>query len=638
MKIWKIKDLALGQESPIQNHTIRSIDTYPRISIREKAIAIIGAGPKGFYGLQNLINELKQEEFGEIDIHWFNSDKNFGNGSLFDIKQPEYLIANFAIGNIDLWKTTLRKEGQYPNLTAWLKKKVENPDEVKQSDFASRALVGLYFQSGLATILTSLPPSINLHLIRAKVTDIVPNQECNKYRMVLNGEHIQNSPQYDHVLVATGHSEKPATNEALAKFGLVSLNAKYISNTYPVERQLSSIDHLHKVGVRGMGLTFVDVALALTEGRGGRFIIERNKLIYKPSGKEPLCIYPFSLSGIPLCPSPPKTASKYPFIVNQQFVDVLQSKKSKGTVDFEIDVLPSIEKEIELAYYSSWARRMGVDTWAEEEVHDIKSLNTLKSQLKKLEPEIPSFSLDSFLDPFSETKGSNATYYQKKVIDFMKRGLEELPYGTEKSPLLATMDVWSNIMPYICQLYQFGGFTSASQQKFDEYYYPRFSKFAYGTPPIQIEKILSLCKAGILFFRLGRETEVSIRLLTGKYRLTSYQTHYFKEVDVLIEARIPKVDFHSNPSLLYQNLLKRKLGNLFKNKSYVTGGMAVNESGNLISRKGEPTSKIFLIGNPTEGVTLDNDSLCKDRNDFSCAWAKTVAQHYRIPARVPLEK
>ncbi|WP_157972179.1 FAD/NAD(P)-binding protein [Pleomorphovibrio marinus] len=638
MKIWKIKDLALNQQSPIQNHTIFSSDTYASISGSDKTVAIVGAGPKGFYGLQSLIGELQKEEFGEIDIHWFNSDHNFGNGSLFDLNQPEYLITNFAIGNIDLWKTSLCQECQTPNLTSWLKTKVKNPDKVKDSDFASRALVGLYYQDGLANIFASLPPSISLHLIKAKVTDIVPSQQGDKYQIILEGEHIQNSPQYDHVLVATGHAEKPVTNDGLARFGLVSLNAKYISNIYPVEKHLSSIDHLHKVGIRGMGLTFVDAVLALTEGKGGKFTSERNEMVYKPSGREPLCIYPFSLSGIPLCARPPKTTAKDPFIVNQGFVNELKAKKSRGNIDFEMDVLPSIEKELEIAYYTSWARRLGKSTIVHEEVNEIKAISTFKERLRKLEPKIPAFTLESFLDPFSETEETNATQYHEKVVAFMKKGLDELAIGTEKSPLLATMDVWANIMPYICQLYRFGGFTPASQQKFDEYYHPRFSKFAYGPPSIQIEKILSLCKAGILFFRLGRETEVSTRLLTGKYRLTSYQTHYCKEVDVLIDARMPRVDFHSNPGILYQNLLKRNLGKLFKNKGYVTGGMAVNESGNLISRKGQPTSNIFLNGNPTEGVTLDNDSLCKIRNDFSNSWAKKVVQHYKSPANFPLEK
>jgi uncharacterized NAD(P)/FAD-binding protein YdhS len=634
MKIWKVKDLVIDTKSPLSYTPIIDADTYLELPQSLNSVAIVGAGPKGFYGLQSLINKLREEECGEVDIHWFNSDDNFGNGSLFDLHQPEYLITNFAIGNIDLWKTTLGKDDQSQNLTSWIKERVSQPERVKDQDFASRALVGLYYQSGLRAIIKSLPSFIHLHLIRAKITDIVPSQQMGKYRLELDGEYHQTSPQYNHILVATGHSEKPVTNDGLAKFGMVSLNAKYISNIYPVEKRLSAIEHLHKVGIRGMGLTSIDAILALTEGKGGKFTRNGKELDYKPSGREPLCIYPFSLSGIPMCPRPPKSHPEEPLFVNQGFVEELRLKK--GGIDFENHVLPYIEKELEAAHYISWAKRKGYPNIPEP--RDKKRINAFLNQLIKEDLDIPPFSMDSFLEPLAELEDTNATQYHSEMVNFMKKGLEELSYGTAKSPLLAKMDVWSNIMPYICQLYQFGGFTPASQRKFDEYYHPRFSKFAYGPPSIQIEKLLSLCKAGILFFRLGKETEVSTRLLTGKYKLTSYQTKYCKEVDILIDARMPKVNFNDNPSLLFQNLLKRKLGNVFKNKKYCTGGMAINESGNLVSRKGQPTSNIFLNGNPTEGVTLDNDSLCKVRNDFSLAWAQTVVRDFKKTSPYTLEK
>ncbi len=634
MKIWKVTDLDINPKSPLSFTPIFDLDNYLKLPRSGSSVAIVGAGPKGFYGLQSLINKLREEDCGAIDIHWFNTDDNFGNGSLFDLHQPEYLITNFAIGNIDLWKSTLGKDDQSQNLTSWIKERVSQPQQVRDEDFASRALVGFYYQSGLGAILKSLPKSIHLYLIKAKVTDIVPNQQSEKYRIELDGEYQQNSPQYDHILVATGHSEKPVTNDGLAKFGMVSLNAKYISNIYPVEKKMSSIEHLHKVGIRGMGLTSIDAILALTEGRGGRFIRKDDEVTYKPSGREPLCIYPFSLSGIPLCPRPPKTQPKEPYFVNQGFVAKLSA--NKGRIDFETQVLPFIEKELEAAHYISWARRIGYSNMPEPK--DSASVTSFVNQILKKELDIPPFSMDAFLDPFAELEDTNATHYHREMVSYMKRGLKELSYGTEKSPLLAKMDVWSNIMPYICELYQFGGFSPSSQQKFDEYYHPRFSKFAYGPPSIQIEKLLSLCKTGILFFRLGRETEVSTRLLTGKYRLTSYQTKYCKEVDILIDARMPKVNFKDNPSLLFQNMLKRKLGNIFKNKRYCTGGMAINESGNLVSKKGQPTSNIFLNGNPTEGVTLDNDSLCKVRNDFSLAWAQTVVRDFKKSTTYTLEK
>ena len=53
----------------------------------------------------------------------------------------------------------------------------------------------------------------------------------------------------------------------------------------------------------GLGSTFIDAALELTEGRGGAFA--RNAagaLVYSPSGQEPAKILPFSRTGLPMSP------------------------------------------------------------------------------------------------------------------------------------------------------------------------------------------------------------------------------------------------------------------------------------------------------------------------------------------------
>ena len=57
--------------------------------------------------------------------------------------------------------------------------------------------------------------------------------------------------------------------------------------------------------MKGIGLTFIDAVLSLTEGRGGTF--ERmpdGRLSYRASGGEPATILPFSRSGLPMAPKP----------------------------------------------------------------------------------------------------------------------------------------------------------------------------------------------------------------------------------------------------------------------------------------------------------------------------------------------
>ncbi len=82
-----------------------------------------------------------------------------------------------------------------------------------------------------------------------------------------------------------------------------------LSDPYPTSDIINSkaIHSQSTVAIRGFGLAMIDVVKALTEARGGEFVVsdERSrKMIYKPSGHEPSRMLPFSLDGLPLVPKP----------------------------------------------------------------------------------------------------------------------------------------------------------------------------------------------------------------------------------------------------------------------------------------------------------------------------------------------
>src|SRR5205085_10993729 len=73
----------------------------------------------------------------------------------------------------------------------------------------------------------------------------------------------------------------------------------YLPTGYTADLDLSRLEPGQDVLVRGAGLAFVDLAVLLTSGRGGRFETgDDGRLRYLPSGREPV-LHVGSRRGVP---------------------------------------------------------------------------------------------------------------------------------------------------------------------------------------------------------------------------------------------------------------------------------------------------------------------------------------------------
>jgi len=146
----------------------------------------------------------------------------------------------------------------------------------------------------------------------------------------------------------------------------------------------------------------------------------------------------------------------------------------------------------------------------------------------------------------------------------------------------------------------------------------------FGPPIENMQKIVALAKASLLKFSLGPSPQVRCNKESGKYNIESGCSSFTTEVDCLIDARIAKPTLKEGVSEIYSNLIQRNIAIPFTNKTYSPGCLHISPEGYLISPNGEPNPKIALTGTPTEGATLDNDTLSRTRNNTVSAWAKTV--------------
>lgn len=607
-------------------------------------IAIIGGGPKGMYGFERLAAHFAAQPPAEaVEIHVFNRTPHFGAGDVYHPEQPDYLLINYSIGNINMWIDE-EPPAVVPNplsLTEWLRREHASPLNVCEHDYASRARVGRYLEAGFRAIADHLPGGVTGRNIVGEVCDI----RCvgTRYRLTLRGEdgnERELDGAYEHILLATGHPRNRASESEIRyhQFAREHAETDFIPFVYPVEPTLTTLPPDCTVGIKGMGLTFVDAALALTEGKGGQFVRNRknDQLLYYPSGAEPAAIHPFSRSGLPMWPRGPAhgPAPRALRFFTEEAVQDLRQNSPTGKVDFEKELWPLLKQEMIYAFYSVFFQSVGWPLNGDERL-PFSAIQAEIDALHQKHPYIRRFSLTEFLYPLSKQRFASAAEHHSCVVNYMRFAIAEAKRGEEASPWAAVAAVWKYATPIFGAVYQFGGLTPAGQRTFEQKYASPLHRITFGPPIESMEKMVALAEAGILKFGLRGDVRVNARADTGQFHLCGGEEYEEQQVQCLVDARIPKISLRKNKSTLYDNLLRRGLIRPFENRSpepcetpYSPGCLALSENGAVIDAAGQVNGSITVTGTPTEGIMYDNDSLSRTRNNVVSGWAARLRRIY----------
>ncbi|MBB6325797.1 hypothetical protein FHS59_001412 [Algoriphagus iocasae] len=580
-------------------------------------IAIVGLGPKGLYGLERLLANLGRLEASfPVEIHLFNKSDSFGAGDIYRTDQPAYLLMNYANGHISMWP----EEDPAPNVTRpksfvqWLEMHQLEYPESNAYTFSSRCTVGRYLSGGFEELLQNCPESISITKHVGTVSDIKKDGEQYqvKFRGLNSGQEMI-IDNFQHILIASGH---PCVNDPESH-----LKENYIDFIYPITKRLQDIASGSKVAIKGMGLTFIDAILALTEGRKGKFELNSNNtLTYVRSGEEPEKIFPFSNSGLLMIPrgNTYGKPSYRPTYFNKQNLDNLKPKDEK--FDFEKELLPLIEKEYKVVYYSKKLQQRGRTLNISE---DFKKVESQIQRFHEIFPEEERFDFQSFIRPQLPHKN-----LQKGTLNSLQISIEEAQIGIDKSAFAATADLWRHLSDLFSELYQFGGLKPQSQKNFLLKYAGHLNRISYGPPIENMKKLLALGEADLIDFSFSQSPTISF----GRKTILTNPTKESVSADYLIDARIPKIRLTECTDMLYGNLLKRELITPFVNrqigsKGFQPGCLAIDKKGHPTDKSGQKNSSLTFTGTPTEGITYDNDSLSRKRNDFVSQWAKDLVRN-----------
>lgn len=590
-------------------------------------VAIIGLGPKGLYAFERLLARLQQvDDALKIEIHLFEKTGFFGAGETYRPDQPEYLLMNYPNRNISVWP----RESPQPlvpdclDFVGWLKKQGYPSVNSSANAFAPRRTVGNYLIDCFNVLEKYKKDTIQLVKHKAEVMNVetYDNGLILKYT-ALNTELLARL-KVQEVLLTTGHSSCKGRLVSDEDHGSSEeIDSTLIPFVYPVEKKLATIEKQTNVGIRGLGLTFIDTVLALTEGRGGRFeTLKDGNLIYMPSGQEPQKIFPFSRSGLPMIPRSANEGLKPYTPIYFTHENITSQVGLNQKISFKEHVLPLIIAEMKYRYYRIKFQKRNLNFYPD------KNLRSLQEQIAifhELYPRAYRFNFEDLL----RAKSMNESSSELGDLAYWRYLLKEADADDESSAFMAAAMTWSKLSPIFTSVYNFGGMSADSHALFDTQYRSVLNRVAYGPPLENMKKMMALIEIGLVNLDFAENPQV-IKLDEG-WGICTEQLN-FQKLDVLIDARIPSLNATDDWSLLFANMRESGLlrpFTIYDDTSYEVGCPEIDRQGRAIGHDGQSIFNVSLYGTPTEGITYDNDTLSRTRNNFASQWALNVVENCR---------
>lgn len=481
-------------------------------------VCIVGAGPRGTSVLERL-GALA----GSLDLEVHVVDPfPPGPGRIWRERQPSLLWMNSTVAGVAMFGPGVPSLGEWSGLPA--------------TAFATRPQAGAYF-SWVFEQAASRVSRLVVHTDR--VVDIVDG------RVVLGSG---GSFQVDAVILAQGHIDPLPSSAELEyldharRFGLTYVPSGYASD-------VSAIPAGAPVIARGLGLTFVDYMVLLTEGRGGQFHrVPGGELVYEPSGREPV-LYAGSRSGLPYHAKPGyRLAEPAPL---PKFLD--RETVPGAALDFGSDLWPLVVKEGAWGYYHELflahpERVRG--QWADF-VTGFEKFDWGSAELDALiEEAVPGdrFDIDALFEPLRWHGGDFHTFAERFLAEVL-----DVRNNRDRSPLIGAVNGIGSALGVVHELLAERRIAGASRViDIEQRFLPMTSFLTSGPPGRRAEELLALARAGFVRF-LGPGLEITPRA-DGFVAVTEAATVTAR---CLIEARLPPPSIGRADDPLVRALLAR---------------------------------------------------------------------------------
>ncbi len=552
-------------------------------------VAIAGVGPKGLFALERLLSHAAASAAGSaLHVDLYEPHPAPGAGPVYDPAQPGYLRMNFAAEHLDLWCSDSRAVpgAERQSFVDW--RRAEGAGDPGER-YPPRALVGRYLADGLARLRRGAPPGVVVALRAEAVTRVVHRGDT---WTVQTGAGARDG--YDEVLVAVGHRTAADPWPGADPWPHA---ASLVPAVFPVTRHLSAarIAPGATVAVRGFALTFIDAALALTEGRGGTFHGGEHpyRLRYVPSPADAARIVPFARSGRPLLakPEPALTAG----------LPALEEISADARAAI-LDLPEGFGLRERLPAILAAAAGASLDAAG---AADERAVATARAWLRAACDGAPP---PTDLGPAAEIERSLAVGAGLRPAD--------LPW--------ALGHAWRAAYPALVT--RLGGDGVPERQWPDLHRLAaQLERIAFGPPAVNAAKLLALVEAG----------RVDLRHVAGGRIAESGGATVVRgdggelAVDAVVDAVLPPPGAGRSDSGLLEDLVAAGHARIAGGRR----GLDVAPDAACIGADGRPTPGLAAIGRPTEDSVIGNDTLSRTLHPHADRWARRVVA--RAARRAP---
>lgn len=567
-------------------------------------IAVVGAGPKALYALEELTALLDESPVGRaLSVTVIDPVDVPGTGAAYDPGQPHHLRLNVTAAILDSPAT-----GAFPAYRDWVQG--EHPP-LAEEPYPPRAVVGEYLGARWQRMLQGLSRHARVEHLRARVTDV--RREDDGWHLTADAAPgpVVIGP-VDEVLIATGH----AAGHAGALVHQWSSPVPLVPAVLPASRMLGAdrVPPGAEVAVRGGALTFIDACLTLTEGRGGTFTEDAGTpgndspphLVHVRGVQEPAVIRPITRQGLLLDakPNPGTPLSE----AGERACEQARSRFASA---------PQLGPDAVLGIVVDAATAMLAGT-AELEQPAARAAveHTLRTGS---EPDLP--------------RGPG------RAEAALRRSVETAQGTRSPGPAWALGRMWQTLYPPISESLRG---SDASEEEWDRFRRAAqvLERFAFGPPLVNARKLLAMVDSGAVDLtwmdagveidskgiHAAAEGDASDHAAADAGAVTGPDVQ--AGTDVVIDAVLAPPGLLNLTDELAGSLLRRGLVQVRPGRR----GAMVDEAGSPVGPDDEPlraagraVTGLALIGRPTEDHVIGHDSLNRHLHHEGRCWARRIA-------------
>ena len=406
---------------------------------------------------------------------------------------------------------------------------------------------------------------------------------------------------YDEVLVTAGHGTwaAPAEPESWPHA------APLVPAVFPVSRWLTAerVPPGAVVVVRGFALTFLDAALALTEGRGGAFEAEDHpyRLRYVPGAADAGVIVPVSRTGRAMLAKPePELAASVP-----ELEEIARSGRERVLAlprgfDLRKDLLPILADTAAAALLAANRRRP-------------------EGERRRRVAEAAGRWLSRACDGFPPVAAHHAAAEVERSLE-VGAGLRppDLPWALGQT--------WQSLYPGLVARLGGAGLSHHEWPAFRRLA-AEMERVAFGPPPVNAAKLLALVGAG----RVDLDHAGGSPITTTRGVTSVGAGPARRMVDVVVNAVLPAPGVRGSGSALLAQLTADGHVRVAPRRR----GLEITSDAACVGRDGRRTPGLSAIGRATEDWVIGNDTLNRSLHPHVDRWAQPDRRRVRPRAAAP---